>query len=169
MTAGDEDGLQVRGGGGEDLHGPEIGDADHADVAVAPGLGGDPFDEVVGVLAEGDPTGVVVADVLAVGVTGAADVADDVDVVLGDDAGDVAGFDAAVPHGAGAALQRGGQGEGLEFLAVGAQGDQLDAVPHGDPQVLADVDGLSARVERFELGHGPYDSFVDSRCWYCVR
>src|SRR5690606_5556373 len=76
VAARDEDGFEVRGafGGGEDLHGPEVGDADHADVAVAPGLGGDPFDEVVGVLAERDPAGVVVADVLAAGVAGAADV-----------------------------------------------------------------------------------------------
>ena len=54
VAAGDEDRLEVRRplGGGEHLHRAEVGDADHADVAVAPRLRGDPLDEVVGVLAE---------------------------------------------------------------------------------------------------------------------
>ena len=93
---------------------------------------------------------------------GAAQVADDVDVVLLDDAGDVAGLDAAVPHRAGAPLRRGGQGERLQLLAVGAQRHQrrarlvlgalvgvrgeLDAVAHRDPEVLADGDLLPAGV-----------------------
>ena len=124
------------------------------------GCCGDPLDEVVGVLAQRHAAGVVVADVLAAGRAGAAQVADDVDVVLLDDAGDVAGLDAAVPHRAGAPLRRRGQRQRLQFLAVGAQRDErgprlvlgavvgvrgeLDAVAHRDPEVLADGDLLAA-------------------------
>ena len=165
VAAGDEDRLQVRRalGRGQHLHGAEVGDAHHADVAVAPRLRGDPLDEVVRVLAQRDAAGVVVADVLAAGVAGAAQVADDVDVVLLDDAGNVAGLDAAVPHRAGAPLRRRGEGQGLQFLAVGAQGHQrrarlvigalvgvrgeLDAVAHRDAEVLADGDLLAAGIQ----------------------
>ena len=177
VAAADEDRLEARRplGGGEHLHGPEVGDADHADVAIAPGLGGDPLDEVVGVLPERDATGVVVADVLTFGGAGASQVADDVDVVLGHHAGDVAGLDAAVPHRAGSPLRRGGQGEGLELLAVGAQGHQrgarlvvgpvvgvggeLDAVAHRHPEVLADSDLLPTGIE-----HADVSSWVRGSC-----
>lgn len=108
--------MAFRLGGGQHLHGPEVGDADHADVAVAPRLRGDPLDEVVRVLPQRHAPGVVVADHLAARVARAAQVADDVDVVLRDDAGDVAGLGAAVPHRTGAALGWGGQGERLELL-----------------------------------------------------
>jgi hypothetical protein len=165
VAAGDEDRLQVRRalGRGQDLHGPEVGDADHADVAVAPGLLGDPLDEVVRILAQGHSAGVVVADVLTAGVAGAAQVADDVDVVLPHDAGDVTGFDAAVPHRAGAPLRRGGQCQRLQFLAVRAECHQrrarlvvgalvgvcgeLDAVAHRDPEVLADGNLFAAGIQ----------------------
>ena len=171
VAAGDEDRLQVRRalGRGQHLHGPEVGDADHADVAVAPRLFGNPLDEVVRVLAQRDAAGVVVADMLAAGVAGAAQVADDVDVVLLDDAGDVAGLDAAVPHRAGAPLRRGGQGQRLQFLAVRAQRHQrrarlvlsalvgvrseFDAVPHGDAEVLADGNLFPAGVDCLILIH----------------
>ncbi len=171
VAAADEDGLEGRRalGRGQYLHRAEVGDADHADVAVAPGLGRDPLDEVVGVLAQRDAAGVVVADVLALGRAGAPQVADDVDVALLDDARDVAGLDAAVPHGAGPTLRRGGQREGLEFLAVRAQGHESgpggvaeaavgvgregDAVAHRDTEVLADGDALCARADRLGVGH----------------
>jgi hypothetical protein len=126
VTSGDEDRLEARRTlrGGQHLHRAEVGDADHADVPVAPGLRGDPLDEVVGVLAQRDAPGVVVADVLAAGVPGATQVTDDVHVVLGHDAGDVTGLDAAVPHRAGTPLRWGGQGQGLQLLAVRAQRDE---------------------------------------------
>ena len=130
---------------------------------------GNPLDEVIGILAEGDATGVVVADVFTLRVTGTAQIPDDVNVVLGDDACDIAGLDAPIPQWGGSTLWRGGQGECLEFLAVGGQCDQCgtglvdvrlvsiggecDTVTHGDRKVLADADGLPAGVEVPDFAH----------------
>ena len=165
MAAGDEDRLQVRRalGRGQHLHRPEVRDADHADIAVAPGLFGDPLDEVVGVLAQRHATGVVVADVLATRSAAAAQVADHVHVAVLDDARDVAGLDAPVPHRARAPLRRRREGQRLQFLAVGAQrnergprfvigagvgvGDEGDAVAHRYFEVLADGDLLAPEFE----------------------
>ena len=164
VTAADEDRLQVRRplGGGVDLHRREVGDADHADVAVAPRLGRDPLDEVVGVLAERHAAGVVVADHLAAGGARAAQVGDDVGVVLLDDAGDVAGLEAAVPQRAGATLRRQLQRLRLEVLAVGAHGDErgprlvLGAAVHvdgeGDPVAHRHVD-VGVDLDRLATSH----------------
>jgi hypothetical protein len=73
-----KDRLQVRGLllGGEELRAAHVGDAAHADVAVAPGLLGNPLDGVVEVLL------LLIAEevVVALGIVAAADVHDDVRV-----------------------------------------------------------------------------------------
>ena len=86
--------------------------------------------------------------------TGAAHVADHVHIAFLDDAGDVTGFDAAVPQRRRTLLRRHGQRQGLQFLAVGAErdqrrarhlgvivvgvGGQVHTVAHGDAQIFVD-------------------------------
>ena len=158
VAAADEDRLEARWplGCRNHLHRAEVRDADHADVAVAPRLGGDPLDEVVCVVAEGHAARVVVADVLTPRGSRAAQVTDDVDVVLRHDAGDVAGLDAPVPHGAGRrwggvvrarawislpyGLSATSAGRGRLLDAVVRVGGQRDAVAHRDREVLVDGD-----------------------------
>ena len=108
MAAVDEDRLEVRRrlGRAHHLHGGEIGDADHADVAVAPGLLRHPLHEIVDVLALAMAAEVVVADELAVGAAGAAHVGDHMGVAAIDHGADVAGLDAAVPERARPRLRR---------------------------------------------------------------
>ena len=69
VAPGDEDRLEVGRAlsSGVHLHRGEVGDSHHAHVAIAPGLFGDPLDEVVGVLAERHTAVVVVADHLPTG------------------------------------------------------------------------------------------------------
>src|ERR1700712_129452 len=76
-----KDGLQTRwaGCGRSDLGHGEVADAEHSYAAVAPRLGGSPFDEVVHVVAllgVEEPPG-------ACGATGASSVRDDVDIAAG--------------------------------------------------------------------------------------
>jgi hypothetical protein len=98
MAAVDENGLEMgrRFGRAHHLHGGEVGDADHADVAVAPRLLRDPFHQVVDVLALAVAAEIVVADELALGAATAAHVGDNVAVAVADHGADVAGFDPAV-------------------------------------------------------------------------
>ena len=69
----------------------------HADVAIAPGLLGDPFDQVIAVSAF---LGGVSPGVLALRMSGASRIGDDVDIAPGDDFRGIAGFQVAVPDGA---------------------------------------------------------------------
>ena len=157
VTAADEDRLEAGRtlGRGKDLHRAEIRDPDHADGAVAPGLRGHPFDEVVGVLSQRHATGIVIADMLAFRSARSAHVADHVDIAFLDHTRDVARLDAAVPQRRGTLLRRNGQRERLKFLAIGAErnqggagfvtggvigvGRKMDAVAHGHAQVFEDL------------------------------
>jgi hypothetical protein len=156
MAAVDEDRLEVgrRLGGAHHLHGGEIGNADHSDIAVAPGLLRHPLDQVVDVLALAVAAEIVVADELAVRAAGAAHVRDHVGIAACDHGADIAGFDAAVPQRARPRLRRQRQRERLQFLAVGAEreqrrhlarcrrpvdvGREVDAVAHRDAHILLD-------------------------------
>jgi hypothetical protein len=74
---------------GFELRAAERRNADHANIAVAPGLLGDPFDQVVHV-----PFG----RAAAVGLAGAADIAADMHVAAAHQEIGVAAFGAAEPH-----------------------------------------------------------------------
>jgi len=139
-------------GGAHHLHGGEIGNTDHADIAVAPGLLRHPFDQVVDVLALAVAAEIVVAHELALRAAGAAHVGDHVGVAVRDHGADIAGFDAAVPQRARPRLRRKRQRERLQLLAVGAEreqrrhlarrrrpvdvGGEMHAVAHGNAHVF---------------------------------
>ena len=108
VAAVHEDRLEVgrRLGGAHHLHRGEVRNADHADIAVAPGLLRHPFDQVADVLALAMAAEIVVAHELTVRAAGAAHVSDHMGIAARDHGADIAGFDAAVPQRARPRLRR---------------------------------------------------------------
>ena len=131
-----------RGVGGElVLVGAEVGLADGADLAIAPGLFGEPLDGVVAVGALVEVRGVV-----ALGAEASAAVLGDVGVAEGQPEVDAGAFAARRPA-VGGAREEGGEGAGAGGAVDVAL--QLDTVAHRDHDVLFD-----GHVHTKHLGHG---------------
>jgi hypothetical protein len=140
-----EDRLQVRRLllGDVELLGAETGDADHADIAVAPGLLRDPFDQVVAV-----PLAVAVA----VGLADPARRADDMHVAARDEVLRVAGLQRASPERRPGRLrrQRGRHIRALQVLVVDSEGQQ-------DRQLLRGIGPVDIDAEIDAVAHGHQD------------
>ena len=123
----------------------EVADAEHADIAVAPRLGGDPFDEVVKIL----PLLAVEQGPRAAGAAGAAGVDDKVDVAARNEEVGRAGLYEAERSADVLNLARiRGEGDERRKGAVGVRleeiGEQRRPVAHGD----ADIVGAAHREGR---------------------
>ena len=137
-----KDGLQVRGMlvGGHHLVGAEVGQAHHADVAVAPILLGHPLDQVVVIHVGGH-------GVAGIGLAGAAGLGGHMGIAAGTEELAVAGLNVAEPEMGPGGLGRHGFGKIAvqQVLVVQAEGQQRGegALPLGNVDVNAQANAVA--------------------------